>query len=142
MLNETISGSCLCGAIAFEVSHLERVTANCHCTMCRKFHGAAFATFGVARFQEFTWQRGQDLLGSFEASNGTTRRFCSKCGSSLIFEPNDNSDEFVLFALGALDTPIDKKPESHIFTGFKAFWFEITDGLPQFKESANVDGKT
>jgi hypothetical protein len=142
MTDSKIAGSCLCGAISFEVSQLERITANCHCSMCRKFHGAAFATFGVAKASDFTWLKGEDSLNSFEAANGTIRKFCGECGSSLIFKLPNDSGEFVEFALGTLDTDVCLKPTSHIYTEFKASWFEISDDLPQFKENANTDKTT
>jgi len=142
MASVNIVGSCLCAAIAFEVRKLERVTANCHCTMCRKFHGAAFATFGVAEASNFTWLKGEELLADFEARNGTIRRFCGKCGSSLIFRPPNDSGEFVEFALGAVDSDLDLTPESHIYTDFKACWFEINDGLPQYRENGKSDEET
>ena len=56
-----LTGSCLCGAIAYEVKELEPNMANCHCGMCRKFHGAAFATFGEAKSENFRWTRGENF---------------------------------------------------------------------------------
>ena len=128
-----VSGSCLCGAIAFEAWDLSPQMAHCHCSMCRKFHGAAFATFGEALKTKFRWLRGEDQLSTFEAPNGTKRKFCKVCGSSLIFVPSKEND-WVEFALGCLDTPLELRPDANIFTAYKAEWFEITDGLPQFPE--------
>ncbi len=104
--------------------------------MCRKFHGAAFATFGIAKTENFTWLRGKQLLSSFKASNGTTRQFCQQCGSSLIFSSSKEDDEVVEFALGVLDADVDFEPDAHIYTNYKANWFEITDDLPQYGESS------
>ena len=36
-----IRGSCLCGGIKFEFSGPMSTSSNCHCSMCRKQHGAA-----------------------------------------------------------------------------------------------------
>ena len=38
------SGSCLCGAITYEVYGQVLNMWNCHCIHCRKITGAAFAT--------------------------------------------------------------------------------------------------
>ena len=78
-------GSCLCGGIRFEVDQFAPRTGHCHCSMCRKFHGAAYATIAEARQDHFRWTSGQDLLKGYTASNGTTRSFCAHCGSSLTF---------------------------------------------------------
>lgn len=128
-------GACLCGAVRYEVDALEPKMAHCHCSMCRKFHGAAFATFGEARVENFRWVAGEEFLNAFVADNGTTRRFCGKCGSSMTFSPHNDEGEFVEFALSSLDSDIDLKPDAHIFVDYKASWFDITDTLPQFAES-------
>ncbi|WP_445081937.1 GFA family protein [Vibrio alginolyticus] len=38
-------GSCLCGGVRFSVSGFSEKVANCHCSMCRKFHGAALGNW-------------------------------------------------------------------------------------------------
>ena len=38
-------GSCLCGAVRYEVSDPFEEMHHCHCSKCRKAHGAAFSTF-------------------------------------------------------------------------------------------------
>ena len=105
---------------------------HCHCSMCRKFHGAAFATFGETKRENFHWIIGKDLFQSYRAENGTTRKFCKQCGSSLIFEASDDSAGVVEFSLGTLDSHLDASPNVHTFVGSKANWSKICDGLPQF----------
>lgn len=36
-------GSCLCGAVTFSVNKFKPLTGHCHCSMCQKFHGAAYS---------------------------------------------------------------------------------------------------
>ncbi|NNC99649.1 MAG: GFA family protein [Gammaproteobacteria bacterium] len=133
MHNTTYRGSCLCQGVQFEVDQIEPRMAHCHCSMCRKFHGAAFATYGEARKNNFRWLRGEQLLKSYTAKNRSTRRFCQNCGSSLTFAPAKQND-FVEFALASLDTEIKQTPDAHVFTAYKADWYKIIDDLPQFKE--------
>lgn len=129
-----IQGSCLCGQVKYEVLKIESGMGlgHCHCSMCRKFHGAAFATFGVAKLENFRWTAGESALQVYKASNGTSRKFCGGCGSSLIFVANNDDGTTIEFTLGTLDTEIDERPDVHIFVDSKANWFEITDDLPQF----------
>ncbi len=108
--------------------------AHCHCSMCRKFHGAAFATFGQAKVEDFCWLSGQDLLSNYTAPNNTTRQFCSLCGSSLTFSPSLDDHQFVEFALGSLDEDISLRPDAHIYVGSKANWVELEDELPKYAE--------
>jgi len=37
-----VRGSCLCGAVQFELVGPLLRPLNCHCSLCRKQHGAAF----------------------------------------------------------------------------------------------------
>ena len=130
-------GQCLCGAIQYELADFSSRVANCHCTMCRKFHGAAFATFGEVKYQDFSWIKGEAALSAYTACNGTTRKFCKHCGSSLVFETSDANGSCVEIALGTLDTPVPRLPDAHIFVTNKANWHTISDDLPQFKAGRN-----
>lgn len=127
-------GSCLCGAIQFEAGEFSPIMAHCHCRMCRKFHGAAYATFASTPSDQFRWLKGAELLASYQAGNGTIRKFCRQCGSSLIFVDPTQTDDMVEFALATLDEPVNAKPDAHIYTAYKAEWTEICDGLPTYPE--------
>lgn len=140
--NPPYIGSCLCGSVQYSVDKLERKMAHCHCTMCRKFHGAAFATYGEVRADNFHWINGEDKLKDYVAENGTKRTFCSICGSSLIFAPSNDTGEYIEFALGTLDSKIDNQPDAHIFTSHGSCWFKITDDLPQYHEGRDGAKKT
>ena len=50
-----MKGSCLCGAVVYQVRRFYPEIANCHCGMCRKFHGAAFATYGKVQVEDLQW---------------------------------------------------------------------------------------
>ncbi len=127
-------GSCLCGSIKYEVKKIEPHMAHCHCSMCRKFHGSAFATFAEAKKENFRWLQGEELLSTYVASNGTSRMFCSTCGSSMIFKAAVGHEAVVEFSLGTLDSDIEKRPDAHIYVAFKANWVELQDELPKYSE--------
>ena len=126
-------GSCLCGQISFAVDRFEPRTGSCHCSMCRKFHGAAYATLAEARRENFHWRRGRDLLKSYTADNGTTRSFCSNCGSSLFFASPNADPDLVEMALGCFDDDVPVKPDAHIYVGSGVAWARPVDDLPQFE---------
>lgn len=131
-------GQCLCGVVQYEFDTLFPLMGHCHCSMCRKFHGAAFATLGAVPKAEFHWTQGERELQSYTADNQTIRRFCRHCGSSMSFEaPSDAS--LIEISLGTLDTPIPHQPDVHIFTKFKADWYPIEDRLPQFSQGRNSE---
>ena len=134
---QPLTGRCLCGGVVYEVDFIQPNMSHCHCQMCRRFHGAAFATYGEARPEHFRWLQGESLLSEYLADNGTTRRFCNTCGSSLSFEPAHNPENMIEFSLATLDHDIPHLPDAHIFTDFKASWFTINDDLPQFSAGRN-----
>lgn len=130
----SVQGECLCGGVRYQVDRIGSRMAHCHCSMCRKFHGAAYATFGEAKQEAFRWLQGETLLQSYRAPNGTLRTFCSRCGSSLTFAPANDSGELVQFSLGTLIDPPMLSPDAHIFVGSRAPWDRITDSLPCYQE--------
>ena len=127
-------GSCLCGSVKYEVDSIEPRMAHCHCSMCRKFHGAAFATFGEAKKENFRWLQGEELLSTYKAGNGTTRAFCSRCGSSMTFRASTGQDDVVEFSLGTLDSDVECHPDAHIYVAYKVNWLELRDDLPKYPE--------
>ena len=125
----TIGGSCLCGDVAFEVEGPFEPLAHCHCSMCRKAHGAAFASYVAAPASAFRWRRGAELVKSYESSPGARRAFCPRCGSSVPGEPV-GEQRFV--PAGLLDGDPKVGPLPHIFVASKAPWYEIADDAPRF----------
>lgn len=129
-----ITGSCLCGQVRYQIDGPIRMMNNCHCSMCRKVHGAAFGSFLHANSDGFRWVSGVDLIETYQATKHDDRCFCSNCGSNVpVIEEIDNN---VIVPAGTLDSDPGIKPIVHIFTGSRAPWYEITDSLPQFKEFA------
>lgn len=112
--------------------------------MCRKFHGAEYATIvGVSR-QSFRWTGGENAITEYEAPNGTIRSFCRHCGSSLFFQSPREDPEILEIALGVFDDGVPVVPDAHIFVGSAASWTSIADDLPQFSEgrlSVRVDNE-
>lgn len=125
-------GSCLCGKVSFAVEGFSDKVANCHCSMCRKFHGAAYGTLVGVR--GLSWLSGKALLKEFVASNGTTRTFCSNCGSSLGFRVKGEPLEKIELAIATFDTDIPVVVDAQIYTGYKANWCELQPELPAYVE--------
>jgi len=128
-------GSCLCGKVRYQVTDISPRMGHCHCKMCRKFHGAAFSTFGEVSAANFEWLDGESLIKSYQGENGTIRKFCGECGSSLVFVPSKDPGEVVEFSLGTLDSNIEQTPDAHIFIANKANWFKPSDDLPQYEQA-------
>ena len=127
----TIRGSCLCGSVSYEIDGSLRDASSCHCSMCRKAHGAAFGTYAGLEPDEFRWVSGEELVTVYTSSPGMGRCFCRACGSTL---GAAQKGKVSWITLGTVDGDPGVKPRAHIFVGSKAPWHEITDDLPQFEE--------
>jgi hypothetical protein len=57
-----LHGSCLCGVIKWQTGEAPRSVHHCHCSMCRKWTGAAFATLAWFRKSAVKWSGPQPLL--------------------------------------------------------------------------------
>jgi hypothetical protein len=125
-----ITGGCLCGAVRYEITGPLLDAGNCHCSMCRKGHGAAFATYANLNPAEFQWTRGEEFVSHYESSANATRIFCSVCGSTLGASTAGKIDSVTL---GTVEGNPGIVPRSHIFVGSKAPWHDISDALPQFE---------
>jgi len=125
-----IEGECLCGRIRYAVKGDIGQVSHCHCAMCRRIHGAAFATYGAVPRDNFRWLCGSDLVQVYQSSDSMNRTFCSVCGSTLQAILNTEPDVLYL-ALGTTNGDPECRPALHIFVGSKAPWYEITDDLPQ-----------
>lgn len=125
------TGSCLCGGVQFRIAgELEPIQV-CHCSQCRKAQGAPFATNTPVSTTAFHLVSGAELLTTFESSPGKERVFCSKCGSP-IYSKKDTIPGVLRIRAGLINEPLSAKPVAHFYTGSKANWWPINDGLPQF----------
>ena len=135
---EKYRGGCLCGAIRFEVTPPTKWCAHCHCSLCRRAHGAAFVTwFGVDR-SAFELVSGEDDLSWYRSTPGARRGFCSRCGSTIFFASERWADE-VHIALASMDGPIDRQPSAHVFYDSHVAWNAIGDELPRRGGDSGVE---
>ncbi|MBL7545409.1 MAG: GFA family protein [Bdellovibrionaceae bacterium] len=120
-------GSCLCGAVKFEVRGDLPAPTACHCTKCRKHTGHYEAGTDIPR--ERVKISGVEKVSWYHSSIKVRRGFCSFCGSSLFFDPIYR--DWIGIYMGAFDGPTNTKLERHIFVADKGDYYEISDGLPQ-----------
>ncbi|HET6725328.1 MAG TPA: GFA family protein [Gammaproteobacteria bacterium] len=127
-----IKGRCLCEAVSYEIRGELGPVFNCHCSKCRRWHGAAFRTRASVDVSQFSWLSGEDNLSQYKSSENVTKYFCRTCGSSLI-STYANWPSVLGIPLGGLEGDFKSRPEAHVFTASKATWYEITDGLTQYE---------
>jgi hypothetical protein len=130
MTDERVSGSCFCGAIRFHVVLPSLFCAHCHCSMCRRSHGAGFVTWFAVPRERLALDGGGDRLVRFRSSDHGTRSFCGRCGSSLFCESSRHPDR-VDIVLANMDGPIDRSPQVHVYFDDRVAWIPSEDDLPR-----------
>lgn len=131
-------GSCLCGTVRFEVDGPLDDVSHCHCAMCRKAHGAAFATFANVPSGRHRFTQGEAALKAYRSSGTVERAFCSQCGSPMSWRDPVNYPDSTSFPLGALPGDVPVPEQRHIFVGSKAGWYDILDHWPQYEEYSDT----
>lgn len=131
--SRTLAGKCYCGAVEYAVTDAFLYAANCHCSNCRRTTGSAFKPFAGIERAKLAISKGESELMIFgdEDANNT---HCKRCGSLLYSIVRGGG--FVHVAMGTLVDDPTIRPTHHIFVGFKAPWFTIADGLPQYEAHA------
>jgi len=136
-----ITGHCECGRVRFEIDGQIQDFSHCHCSQCRRMHGAAYASFiGVVR-NDFHFQSGESDLTTYSSSATGKRTFCSTCGSN-IYVALDAEPDALYVAMGVIDGNPSLPRGYHIYVGSKAPWHDITDDLRQYdKAPADEDSE-
>lgn len=126
------TGHCLCGAVGFSLHWPSKWVAHCHCTQCRRAHGAAFVTWIGMAEDRVRIDDARSQLRWFASSPGAERGFCARCGSSLFFRSARWPGELHL-AHGNLDGEADRAPMAHVFWDTHVDWASIdtADALPR-----------
>lgn len=120
-------GSCLCGAIKFEVTGALPPPTACHCTECRRASGHYWASTEVPRTALAI--EAPDAVTWFRSSEKVRRGFCATCGSSVFWDPIYK--DWIAIAMGAFDQPTGTQLAMHIFVAEKGDYYQLGDGLPQ-----------
>ena len=126
-----LEGGCLCGRVRYALRAAPGNAEHCHCGMCRKWHGAAFATYAELPASALEWKSGESELTGYRSSPSRERMFCRHCGAKLFIRRLDEPDAVALM-LATLDGDPGVRPARHVMTAFAVPWYESHDSLPRF----------
>ncbi len=128
----TLTGSCLCGGVRFEVIEPFEHVGACHCSSCKKISGGAGTASGRVRTDAIRILAGEELLQRYQPAEGSAKTFCRVCGTNLFGGGWPDSPKTPV-RLPALDEPYEGRLESHIFVRSVAPWEVLPeDGAPRF----------
>jgi len=118
------TGSCLCGAVKYEVHGPLRNVIACHCAQCRKQTGTYMSATAAADSDlKIVESRG---LKWYRSSDKARRGFCSECGSVLFWKGEGR--DYTAITAGSLDGPSGLRLEGHIFCDDAGDYYEIAGG--------------
>ena len=122
-------GSCLCGAVRFEVEGSFDCFFLCHCSFCRKDTGSAHAANLFSATAKLTWLAGEHQVTTYHLpSTRHAKSFCKACGSALPRPATDTSA--LVVPAGSLETPVTVRPNAHIFVASRADWDHELETVP------------
>jgi hypothetical protein len=127
------TGSCRCGAVAFDITEDMGDVRLCYCATCRKIGGSAFSAVALVDAAQFRLTRGQDNLSMYESIPGKYRYHCKTCHAP-IYVRLESAPQNVRIRLGLLDFEPTVRITAHIWVSEKPDWYEIRDDLPQLAE--------
>ena len=121
------TGSCLCGAVRYEVTGTLRDVVECHCAMCRKTHGHIGAYTATPK-GSMRLIEARDLKW-YKSSENARRGFCGECGGTLFFEPANK--DYIAIAAGTLDPPTGLKTVVQIHVNSAGDYYPIDPSIRQ-----------
>ena len=125
----TVNGSCLCGAVRFQATLPSLLCGHCHCSMCRRNHGAEFVTWLALPRDPIELPFGATRLSTYSSSEHDIRKFSSVCGSSLFYESKKHPNQIDI-PLANIGGPIDRAPQLDFSFDSRAPWGVVSGGLP------------
>ena len=130
----TVTGSCLCGGVRFELTEAPTDAGYCHCTRCQRRTGGGSSAQARIDGRTFRLVAGEELVHFWKPPDGFAKCFCRECGAHL-FSRNDDGTQMSI-RLAAFDADPGVRPQWRAFTKYAAAWEPIPDdGLPHFPEA-------
>ncbi len=125
------TGGCLCGGVTFEVAGKLRDVINCHCKICRVFHGD-WVGYSTAQMDELKFTSDKTLKW-YHSTDFAKRGFCDTCGASMLFW-NKRFPDHMGIAAGCLDEPTGVTAVKHIYVGNAGDYYDLHDDLEKIEE--------
>lgn len=125
------SGSCLCGARAYEVEGDIGGVWVCHCSLCRKASGSNGNSILIVPKDQFRWIRGEDHSVTYALRETYSITRCKTCGTPL---PAEVDDKTVYLTAGTLDEPLGAGVKARIFCASRADWDQDEPGATHYDE--------
>ena len=135
----SLTGSCACGTVQFEVELPFTTVGYCHCKRCQKRSGVPWSMNGMAPAGAFTLVDGGEAIRTWRPEGGHPKSFCEHCGGH-VYSGDPDGDGIVGIRLGAVDGDPGMAPRWRQWLESSPEWVEIPDdGLPRFMGARTID---
>ncbi|AGH81174.1 GFA family protein [Psychromonas sp. CNPT3] len=127
----TVKGSCHCKAVKWEFTLPIKTVVKCHCQNCRKLQGSDYSSWVIVPQEQLEITSGKEYLSKYEASELSSKTFCSLCGSSTYLMNGKHFPDHFVIPLGAIDNYSEVlAPQIQVYTADKAAWVSLHDDEP------------
>jgi hypothetical protein len=135
MTDPSLTGSCLCGGVRFELTELPAAAGYCHCTRCQRRTGTAASAQARIDGSTLRLLQGEDLVQAWRhPEGGFEKLFCRECGAHL-FSRNPDDHTKMSVRMGAFDGDPGVRPSWRAYVAYAAPWEPIPDdGLERLAE--------
>lgn len=125
----THKGACFCGAVELTTTGEPEAMGYCHCESCRSWSAGPVNAFSLWKPETVTVTRGAEHIGTFNKTENSARKFCTRCGGHLM---TDHPGMGLTDVYAATIPSLDFQPALHVF--YAETVLRIPDGLPKFKD--------
>lgn len=126
-------GACVCGAVQLEIDVPARWAWHDHSVASRHAQGAAYATYVGSYRSRFRILQGEAHITRYEdVERGTTRSFCARCGTPLIYE-RARAPTMVNLPRALFETRTGREPRYHMSVEQQADWAWLGEPLAPLK---------
>jgi len=126
---KTHQGSCFCGAVELTVSGEPAVMGYCHCESCRSWSAGPVNAFTLWKTDSVKVTRGAELIGTYNKTPRSARKWCKTCGGHLFTE----HPMWGLTDVYAATIP-DYPYKAAVHVNYQETRLPLRDGLPKLKD--------
>lgn len=122
-------GGCFCGSVQFTVRGEPVGMGYCHCESCRSWSAAPVNAFTLWKPESLEVTRGAELIGTFNKTPASSRKWCRSCGGHL-FTDHPGMGLVDVYAASIPDFPY--RPGIHV--NYAETRLRLRDGLPKMRD--------
>ena len=128
MHDESFEGGCACGQIRYKMKSKPMIVHGCHCRLCQKQSGAAFAINALIEANQVAVTKGEVVEITVPSPSGKGQKIarCPKCQiavwSNYLIVGDGIAEQIRFIRVGTLDNPDTFTPDVHIYTSTKQPW--------------------